>query len=252
MTAELADLRQMPTTSAGGAMRQVVQPHLILVGGALSDFGTAAQSLCAEVHRRLIVPLPATVSSLARADRDQEPPRSGEAIAELRRITGLTWEQLAGVFGVARRSLHFWASGKPLNAPNEERLRRLLAVVRRADRGAADINRALLLRDHDGLRPIDLLTEGRYGEFLAQVGEGPSRRRPALEPLSREAREARRPPPPEELVGGLHDPAHSSIGRGRAARTVRNLELSSGAQSVSDQRQSAGSSESSSGRSPGA
>ena len=64
------------------------------------------------------------------ADRRQ----TRAAVSEFRRLAGLTWEQLARVFGVARRSLHFWASGPPINAGNEEHLRRLLAVLRQADR----------------------------------------------------------------------------------------------------------------------
>ena len=54
--------------------------------------------------------------------------------------------QLATLFGVARRSLHLWASGRPMSGPNEERLHRLVAVLRRIDRGAADWNRRELLR----------------------------------------------------------------------------------------------------------
>ena len=58
-----------------------------------------------------------------------------KAVSELRRISGLTWEQLAGLFGVSRRAVHFWASGKPLNATNHQRLMRVLDVVRGADVG---------------------------------------------------------------------------------------------------------------------
>ena len=40
-------------------------------------------------------------------------------------------------------------------------------------------------------------------------------------PLSAEAEEARRPPPPEELVGALQDRVHYDVGRLRAARSIR-------------------------------
>jgi hypothetical protein len=46
-------------------------------------------------------------------------------------------------------------------------------------------------------------------------------------PLSREAAEDRRPSPPSELVGALHDTVHVEVGRGRPARTVRNKRTSS-------------------------
>lgn len=203
-------------------MKSAPGPQLILVSGVLSTFGTAARSLFIEDLGRVLAPHQTSSAAWTSDARDPGPLDAGAAISELRRLAGLTWEQLARVFGVARRSLHFWASGKPINATNEERLRRLLAVVRRADRGAADANRAMLLRDHDGVLPLDLLTEGRFDEFLALVGKGPGRRRLELTPLSAEAWEARKPPPPEELVEALHDRAHRDVGRGRAARTVRN------------------------------
>ena len=40
----------------------------------------------------------------------------GAAIAELRRVSGLTWDQLARLVGVSRRTLHFWASGTAVMA----------------------------------------------------------------------------------------------------------------------------------------
>src|SRR6185503_7037508 len=38
----------------------------------------------------------------------------GPAIMEIRRLSGMTWEQLANLFEVSRRTVHFWASGKAL------------------------------------------------------------------------------------------------------------------------------------------
>jgi len=143
------------------------------------------------------------------------------ALSELRRLSGLTWEQLSQVFGVSRRTLHFWASGKPLNSTNEHRLYRLLWAIRQADRGTARSNREMLLTHQRGIIPIDLLVEGKYEKFLQLVGKGPGRKSNTLKPLSRDAWEACKPQPPEELVDALQDRVHKDIGRGRAARTVR-------------------------------
>ena len=204
-------------------MRTTPRHQIIFVPGALSTFGTAARSLSIEDWRdSLLGPSSTSSWTCTSGGRKQEFLDTGAAISELRRLAGLTWEQLARVFGVARRSLHFWASGKPINATNEERLRRLLAVLRQADRGTAQENRAMLLRDHDGTIPLDLLTMGRYDDFLALVGMGRGRRRIELTPLSREPLEARKPLPPEELVSALQDRVHRDVGRGRAARTARS------------------------------
>ena len=53
-------------------------------------------------------------------------------------------------------------------------------------------------------------------------GAGVGRPRPVLGELSAEAKAARAPLPPEELVEAQHDRVHRDPGRARAARTVRN------------------------------
>ena len=47
-------------------------------------------------------------------------------IAQLRRLTGLTWEQLAYLFGVSRQSVHFWASGGTMTAAHRLHLERVI------------------------------------------------------------------------------------------------------------------------------
>lgn len=131
---------------------------------------------------------------------------TGSAIMEVRRLTGLTWEQLADVLGVARRSLHFWASGKPLNAANEERVARILACLRLISRGNSRETRALLLDPQpDGAIPLDLLARGNYEEVVARLGPGVGTSTKLYSELSREARALRRPVSPESLIGALHD-----------------------------------------------
>jgi transcriptional regulator with XRE-family HTH domain len=154
------------------------------------------QNLLAEDWEHVLVPLPQTSAGRTQVEDEQHAQSTSSAIMELRRLSGLTWEQLASLFNVARRSLHFWASGKPVNAPNEERLRRVLAVVRKADRGFAAKNRAMLLEDRDGVVPFDLLARGEYETFIELVGTGPGRREVKLAPLSPKALEARRPQRP--------------------------------------------------------
>jgi transcriptional regulator with XRE-family HTH domain len=215
------------STSASGAMGSPPLDAPLLFLGTLCIEGTAAHPLPAEDHERVHAPLSQTGAGLAPMEAGAGPKNTSSAIMELRRFTGLTWEQLAGLFGVARRSLHFWASGKPVNAPNEERLRRVLAVVRKADRGFAAKNRALLFEDRDGAVPLDLLAHGEYDAFIALVGAGPGRRELNLMPLSPEALEARKPPPPWQLVGALQDSVHRDVGRARPARALKTKKLPS-------------------------
>ncbi|MBL0196209.1 MAG: hypothetical protein IPQ09_18675 [Myxococcales bacterium] len=123
-----------------------------------------------------------------------------------------------------RRTLHFWASGKPMARSNEEHLQRVLAVVRR-DRGSASKNRTLLLGPHegaaeDGTVPLDLLATGDYESVVRMLGPGEARRAAPVAKLSAEARAARAPVPPAELVSALHDRIHPTSGRLLGAKAI--------------------------------
>lgn len=67
------------------------------------------------------------------------------AIREVRERAGLTWEQLARLFGVSRRSVHLWAGGGRMTAANEESLLRVAALVN-SMKGSVelDVRRAVL------------------------------------------------------------------------------------------------------------
>jgi transcriptional regulator with XRE-family HTH domain len=146
-----------------------------------------------------------------------------EALHELRKLSGLTWEQLAKLFNVSRRSLHFWASGQPLSRFNEENLNRLLGTIRYINRGSASINRHLLLSPgRDGRLLFDLLIAGEHEEVKRTLGSGNAPPKPQLVPLSEDARMSRMPPPPEELVDALQEPIHREVGRSRPARAARS------------------------------
>ena len=145
-----------------------------------------------------------------------------KAISELRRISGLTWEQLGQLFEVSRRSVHFWASGKLLNAGNEECLMRVLDVVRGADRGSARRTRAALFDTSAGTTPFDMLVAQRFDDARAALGRGQGRSAPKLAELSPSAKAARAPLPLEQLVDAKSERVHREPGRARAARTVRN------------------------------
>lgn len=147
---------------------------------------------------------------------------AGAAIGELRRLSDFTWDQLAHLLGVTRGSLHSWASGKAMTPTNEEQLHRVLATIRKINRGTAAANRAVLLAAcKDGTLPLDLLANDQYDQVVAVVGVGAAHERPALKPMSQAAWDARKPRPPEELVNALQDEVHRVPGRPRAARSVK-------------------------------
>lgn len=133
--------------------------------------------------------------------RDRAP-----AVLELHRLSGLTFEELADMLGVTRRSLHHWANGRRIGGGNEVRLYRLLATVQRMDRGEATLNRRLLRQpDERGETLFGLLKAGRVEEAERAAGRGPGRVADPSLPLSRDAWAARQPPPPAELLGASRE-----------------------------------------------
>lgn len=213
------------TTLAEPSVEACVRGDVISISGALGSQGTATSSLSAvgeewgtavaQTHSGIQVLYDAPSIEVQRMS-------SGSALMELRRLSGLTWERLAELFGVSRRSLHFWASGKPQNSANEERLQRLLATLRKVDRGSARENRAALFEAQaDGAMLFDLLVHEQYEKVVDRLGNRPRRVGAARKPLSAEAAAARMPPNPEELVGAMHDSVHREVGKARVARARR-------------------------------
>jgi hypothetical protein len=147
---------------------------------------------------------------------------TSSVIMELRRLSGLNWDQLASLFNVDRTMIFKWASGLRPPSEAEEHLLRMLAVIQKADRGFACKNRIMLLDDHSGVVPVQVLARGEYERFIELVGIGPGRREVKLAPLSHDELEARRPPPPEELVGALQDSVHFDIGTTRTFKRIRS------------------------------
>lgn len=138
--------------------------------------------------------------------------KAREAIFELKRLGGLTWEELATLLSVTRRSLHLWANGGPINSLNERHVRDLLVTMRELDRGTARENRALLLaplRDRD-ITLGDLLRGRHFGDALTLVGRGRGR---AVPPLTHEAAWRSEKLSVANMLGTSADRLHTDEGR---------------------------------------
>lgn len=206
------------STSGAGVMLMHQFRGPALVGFMLAGLGTSS----VEAHpTEMAMGSPLSMEQTTAGAPIVPVERAGPAIAELRRLSGLTWDQLARLFNVSRRSLHFWASGKAMTSSNEEHLQRLLAVLRHIDRGSAGANRtALLAAGEDGAIPFDLLVAEQYERVVGLLGSGDVRRvRPRK--LSAQAMAMRTPPPPEALMGALQDRVHPTSGRLLATKAVR-------------------------------
>jgi DNA-binding XRE family transcriptional regulator len=215
LTATFAPLSLPRSTSGDGILRHA-QDLLISVCGSLAT-GTSASA-------RMMVPLefyaPAQTNSGVMLTQPET--SRAAAIQELRRRSGLTWDELAGLFGVSRRSVHFWASGKPMSPSHEVELNGLLHAVRYIDRGAGTATRAVLTSMQvDGSTPLDHLAAGRWREVMSQLGQGGGSGAVARTPLNAVAHPLWVPPSPDRLVDAVHETAHRNAGRARAGRSVK-------------------------------
>lgn len=115
-----------------------------------------------------------------------------QRLFEFRRISGLTWEKISELFGVTRRSVHFWANGKPMEDERSEKLFQLLTYIRKLDTGYASENRRLLSsKDESGISLFDLFKKDDFYSANLRIPSSavPKLHRRPIRPLSKKGRE---------------------------------------------------------------
>lgn len=196
-----------------------LKAEVILVAGALASFPTTnAVAATIRLDSSRLTDRWTSGGHSSFAHRDGR--TFSSEVAELRARSALTWEQLSRLLNVERRSVHLWASGRPVSAGHAEHLGRVLGVIRRMDRGQPSATRAWLLQPNsDGELPLDLLRAERFDEIL--LTEAPAQaRRPA--PLAAAAARARRPLPPEASVDARQERVHREKGTLLSAVPLKN------------------------------
>lgn len=210
-----------PATSAGGRY----PADAICPAG---DEDTTVITLSEFLYRKTavgpqsVLPMERTSSSPATRTHAPVGQTTSEAILELRRRSGLTWELLSEIFNVSRRTVHHWANGKPPSAQHEWEVRRTLDAVRHLDEGDRRATRDRLLTAANGLSLFDLLTERRYADVLDQTAGTAStnaNRRHAA--LSEDEQAKRRPTPPVLLLDAITDRPNLPVGKARIVHPVR-------------------------------
>lgn len=74
-----------------------------------------------------------------------QPIATAPVVRHLHEVSGLTWAELARLFGVSRRAVHGWATGARMNAAHAARLSRLVDFFATVDTGDRDTTRALVI-----------------------------------------------------------------------------------------------------------
>lgn len=71
-----------------------------------------------------------------------------EMLRVIRRRTSLTWDHLASIFGVTRRSLHHWANGQTVAPENQHKVRNLHERVLKFGTEPVFLARATILQEY--------------------------------------------------------------------------------------------------------
>ena len=128
---------------------------------------SGAFALNEDLPRRLYVFMAGTNSGAALTS---DPMPFQSALGEMRQRSHLTWDQLASIFHVNRRSLHFWARGARPSAENAERIGKVLGILRHFDTGDPERTREELLQPRwNGARPIVHLLCERQDDTILEL-----------------------------------------------------------------------------------
>ena len=146
---------------------------------------------------------------------------ASKVVSDVRRISGLTWNELGNLFHVSRRSVHFWVSGKPMKQKNYKFLMKLWDFVRTVDRGSARENRKAIFQTIENKTPFELMSKGKFPEAQKLLGPGPGRKEMPTPTPENQTMPQRPPIPPDQLVDAMGDRIHFTHGKGRPARTLR-------------------------------
>ena len=100
-----------------------------------------------------------------------------ENLFEIRRLTGFTWNNLARLLNVDRRTLNNWAKGTKIREKNRNHIAETLGVLRFIDRGAAELNSSALNEHHvlHEPNPFEAIRTGNYEAAKQRLSPGVSR-----------------------------------------------------------------------------
>lgn len=149
MTIELADLLGKPRTSATsiGTRLAIVPPvvALIVLGGTTNSASPPRDTryLAAAAHTG-IGGFPADMAMACCVPDQLEQPSTADTVRGLHRRSGLTWDELARIFDVSRRTVHAWANGSRMNQAHAARLSDIAASIEIFAHPSPDQTRAAL------------------------------------------------------------------------------------------------------------
>lgn len=103
------------------------------------------------------------------------PTASREQLRRLHVDSGLTWEQLAKLFGVSRHAVHMWVIGEGMNAANHAQLARLITIIYALPGDTPAQRREAILAPHTGAYSRFDLIQAEHGYAGQPVPRAPWR-----------------------------------------------------------------------------
>ena len=100
-----------------------------------------------------------------------------ENLFEIRRLSGFTWNNLAKLLNVDRRTLNNWAKGTKIRKKNRIHIAETLGVLRFIDRGSAELNSSALNEHHvlHESNSFEAIQTGDYETAKQRLSPGVSR-----------------------------------------------------------------------------
>lgn len=115
----------------------------LLTGSALPPPHEALRSTQSTYLERTSSPTPHDLS-IAEQVGDLLPTLA-RSVRSLRQRSGLTWDELATIFGVTRRTLYNWSIGGQLTSSHAQNLAKVIGLVNEMDAGEPRLTRSRLL-----------------------------------------------------------------------------------------------------------
>src|SRR5215475_11197515 len=114
----------------------------LLTGGTSIPARQPVPSISVSIYQTL----PQTVrSDVSEEQADTLLPELARSVRSLRDRSGLTWDELAYVFGVSRRTLYNWSTGGKVSASHAQAIAAVVRTVHQVDAGNPRLTRSRLL-----------------------------------------------------------------------------------------------------------
>jgi hypothetical protein len=138
-----------PAPEARGWRGTAVIPVVLAMGLTFLPVGTTA-ALAATARGGVVTAGVVTTFGgfPGRADLSSWPSpatATADSVRDLREFSGLNWDELARLFNVSRRTVHYWATGGRMNQFHAQRLNTISQTLRPLAQGTREATRAALL-----------------------------------------------------------------------------------------------------------